>query len=305
MNDKLVKILVLEGGGVFGSGIARFLSFVGGRDGKKDLDGVDAIAGTSVGSILALSYCAGHSFKDVEKFFRANLKDCFKKRPIAKVLPMVTPMYDSDSLYSVLRKSMGYKTIGDIRDIYPNLDVFVNATNVTKDTYKVFDNIEGQDDDMLLADVAAYSSAAPSYFKGRDYNGDCLVDGGMISNCMVIDAAAGLHHKRGIPFSRMDILALGTGREKDNDPSTVKRYNNYTLLELCKKIIVPYVTLANQTFTTFTAENMGFHSFTYYNPIVRGTEMDNTNEVPEIIRQCEEHRYEFLDVWYRWLSQKK
>ena len=304
MDDKLVKILVLEGGGVFGAGPARFLSFVGNPEDKGDLNGIDAIAGTSVGAILALSYCSGRSFRFMDKFFRSNLKQCFKKRTIAKILPMVTPMYDSDSLYEVLVESMGYKTLGDIRNIYPNLDVFVNATNVTKDTYKVFDNIGHQDDDMCLADVAAYSSAAPSYFRGRDYNGDCLVDGGMISNCMVIDSAAGLHHKRHVPFSRMDILALGTGREKDNDPSTVSKYNCYTLLELCKKIIVPYVTLSNQTFTTFTAENMGFHSFTYYNPIVRGTEMDNINEVPDILKQCDEHRYEFIETWYDWLHKK-
>lgn len=295
--NKKTKVLVLEGGGVFGAGIARFLSFVE----PVDLYSVDCISGTSIGAILALSYASGKTFQEVADMFEARVKDCFKKRTIARIWPLACPTYDSEALYGVIHDIIGDKTFKDIKKTYPNLNVFTNAMNVTKDRYKVFDNITDQDADVKLCDAAAYSSAAPSYFAGRDYKGDCLVDGGLEDNCSVLTATTGLRDKLGIQYADMDVLAIGTGREVDKDPSTLKRYNSYSLLEICMKIVVPYVTLSNQAFTEHVAENLGLNSFTYYNPIKRGTEMDDVSEVPKIKAQCDALREEFVAIWNNWL----
>ena len=301
MSKKKTKVLVLEGGGVFGAGIARFLSFVDYADIRK----IDCISGTSIGAILTLAYASGKSFQEVADEFEARVKDCFKKRLIARIWPLACPTYDSEALYSVIHDIIGDKTFGDIKKLYPNLNIFTNAMNVTHDRYKVFDNITSQDKNVRLCDAAAYSSAAPSYFAGRDYKGDCLVDGGLEDNCSVLTATTGLHDKLKIPYSDMDVLAIGTGREQDKDPSTVSRYNKYSLLEICMKIVVPYVTLSNQTFTEHVARNLGLNSFTYYNPIVRGTEMDDVNEVPKIKKQCDALKDNFLSFWNHWIKQEE
>lgn len=301
MNGKKTKVLVLEGGGVFGAGIARFLSFVD----YKDIRKIDCISGTSIGAILTLSYASGKSFQDVADEFEARVKECFKKRLVAKVWPLACPTYDSDALYKVIHDIIGDKTFGDIRKIFPNLTVFTNAMNVTKDKYKVFDNITGQDDDVKLADAAAYSSAAPSYFAGRDYKGDCMVDGGLEDNCSVITATTGLRGKLNIPYSDMDVLAIGTGTEVDKHPSTLERYNGYTLLKLCTELIVPYVTESNEAFTRYVVNQLGLNNFIYYNPILRGTEMDDVNEVPKIKEQCDQYKEDFKTVWNYWLNDEE
>lgn len=124
----------------------------------------------------------------MDNIFQDRADECFKKRFMAKINPIANPTYDNDSIDSVLTDMIGYKTMGDIKSIYPKLDLIIPSLNITDDSYKVFDNITEQDKDVRLKDIAGYTSAAPSYYSGRDYNGKCMVDGGLIEVAPLLTA---------------------------------------------------------------------------------------------------------------------
>lgn len=297
------KVLVIVGGGVFGCVPARFLAYLPKEE--QNLNRVDALSGCSIGGILATAYGSGLTFSSVSDIFIHNADRCFTPR-LSKWTPLINcalnPSYDSDELYKVLDELYGDSTMGDICKVYPHLDIMIPAINITDDKYKVFDNIYDQDADVKLKDIAAMTSAAPTYFKGVEHEGKCYIDGGLIEVAPLLTAVTALRAKRGIKFEDMDVLMLGTGKDISDEPLTVERYNSLTLLGVAKDVIVPYVTLANEVATTYWGNHMGFNSFKYYNPCVNNGKLDDVDNIPDMLAQCDKYKDDFLKTWYEWLD---
>jgi hypothetical protein len=100
----------------------------------------------------------------------------------------------------------------------------------------------------------------------------------------------------------MDVLMIGTGREQQDKPLTAKRYNDLSLLGLATEVIVPYVTLSNEMATRYWGSNIGYGSFTYYNPCTNNGVMDDTDQVPVVTEQAKEHEADFASVWNKWIE---
>lgn len=300
MSSKRKRVLIICGGGIFGCLPAHFLSMLPPE--QQNLDKVDMLSGCSIGAILVAAYAAGRSFTEVDVQFQKRAADCFDKRFMAYISPLACPTYDSDSLDNVLRDMIGDELIRDVRDRYPNLDILMPALNLTDDAYKVYDNITPQDGNIFLRDAAADSAAAPSYYKGRDRNGKCMVDGGLIEVAPLLTTTTALKAKRGVEFCDMDVLMLGTGRDVDDKPMTTKRYNDLTMLGLATDVIVPYVTLSNEMATRYWGKHIGYHSFNYFNPCVTNGELDDVSKIPDMIGQAEQYRQEFLAAWDAWMN---
>lgn len=299
---KPVKVLIIVGGGIYGCIPARFLSKISTAENGKPLDGVDCIAGCSIGGILALAYASGGDFKAVDRIFRERAGDCFCKRAMAVLNPLSIPTYRGDTLDEVLKDILGEYSLKDIRTFYPHLDVIVPALNITDDKYKVFDNISDDDKDVKLTDVAAFTSAAPSYFPGREYRGKCLIDGGLIEVAPLITTVTALRSLRNIEFKDMDILMLGTGKDISDEPLTYEKYNGLSLVGLATDVILPYVTFSNELATVYWGEHMGFRSFTYYNPCKHNGDLADVDAVDKCIRQCDRRSKEFRDIWSEWIN---
>mgnify|MGYP003288690563 CR=1 FL=1 len=297
-NDRRKKVLILVGGGVYGCIPAHFLAML--PEGQADLNDVDCLSGCSIGGIMAAAYGIGHSFQRIDYFFQQEAEKCFCKRTIAKFNPLACPTYSSDQLQHAVSKLLGCYTLGETRLAYPQLDIFIPTLNITKDKYKVFDNIS--DRDVRLSTVAMMTSAAPSYFSGVSYKGDCYIDGGLIEVAPLLTATTALKGKRRVPFSDMDVLMLGTGKDVDEKPLNTDDYNGLGLLGMATKVIVPYVTLSNELATVYWGQNMGFNSFTYFNPCVHDGKLDDASQVPAMIEQCDKYREEFLETYNRWIS---
>ena len=97
-----------------------------------------------------------------------------------------------------------------------------------------------------LKDVAGYTSAAPSYYAGREFEGNCVIDGGLIEVAPLLTATTEVKHQYGIPFMSMDVLMLGTGRDEIENPLTLKKYNLLDLLGMATKVLRPQATLGNK-----------------------------------------------------------
>jgi patatin-like phospholipase/acyl hydrolase len=299
---KPAKVLIIVGGGIYGCIPARFLSHVEVPAGYNPLDGVDCISGCSIGGILALAYAAGWDFSELDEVFRARAKDCFCKRSAAYINPLTNPTYDGEALDNVLHDILGDGTMEQIRDVYPKLDVIVPALNITDDKYKVFNNIDSDDLSVPIKDVAAMTSAAPSYFPGRLHEGKCFIDGGLIEVAPLLTTVTALRSKRDIPFENMDVLMLGTGKDIDENPLTFERYEGLSLLGLATDVIVPYVTFANELATEYWGKHMGFRSFTYYNPCTHNGDLADVGAVPGCVDQCDKKAADFKKVWNDWLN---
>lgn len=292
------KLLIIVGGGIYGCIPAHFLA--GLPESYTGLDRVDCLSGCSIGGILAAAYGAGSSFKDIDNFFQSKASDCFSRRLVARFNPLACPTYASDELEKSLKPILKDKTMEDTRVAYPNLDIFIPTLNITDDRYKVFDNID--DTDIPLLKLAMMTSAAPSYFSGVSHRRKCYIDGGLIEVAPLITAATALRGKRDIRFEDMDVLMIGTGKDIDDKPLNAKDYNDLSLLGLATKVVVPYATLANELATVYWGKNMGFNSFEYFNPCTHNGELDNVDQIPDMIKQCDKYQDEFNVIYAKWID---
>lgn len=297
---KKCKLLALEGGGIFAATTTHFLSFLPPE--QQNLKKIDAISGCSIGGILASAYATGHSFSVIDKVFQKRAKECFTKRCCARINPIASPTYRSDTLERVVRSMIGEAKVGDIKSYYPDLKYIVPALDVTDDKLIVFNNFSGSFDDVKLIDVSMYTSAAPSYYEGREFNGNCLADGGVIDVTGVITAACELKNMLGIQFQDMDVFVIGTGEDVDPNPLTVERYNNLNLIGVAKDFLVKYVVLSNKLWSRRICQALGFNHYCYFNPIRIDGNLDEYEQIPDLVKEADKHRDEFLEAYNYWLT---
>ena len=296
---KRLKVLVICGGGVFGAIPAHFLSMLPKE--QQTLKDIDVIAGCSIGGILSCAYAVGHTFADVDKCFQERAKDCFKKRWQAKINPLECPVYDSESLYEVIQDMIGNSLVRDIHKIFPQLSIVVPALNVTTDKPIFFQNITHEFEKLPLKEVAKMTSAAPSYFDCVEYNGDAVVDGGLLDVDGAITALTTVKELTGTPFMMMDVLVMGTGQDVDKDPLTVKAYRKLKMFPgMVLDVLRAYATLGNKETSKIHLRGLGCHCLNYFNPVIIDGQLDDWKQVPQLIKDTDKCREEFLRTWNAW-----
>ena len=296
---KRLKVLVICGGGVFGAIPAHFLSMLPKE--QQTLKDIDVIAGCSIGGILSCAYAVGHTFADVDKCFQERAKDCFKKRWQAKINPLECPVYDSESLYEVIQDMIGNSLVRDIHKIFPQLSIVVPALNVTTDKPIFFQNITHEFEKLPLKEVAKMTSAAPSYFDCVEYNGDAVVDGGLLDVDGAITALTTVKELTGTPFMMMDVMVMGTGQDVDKDPLTVKAYRKLKMFPgMVLDVLRAYATLGNKETSKIHLRGLGCHCLNYFNPVIIDGQLDDWKQVPQLIKDTDKCREEFLRTWNAW-----
>ena len=294
------KVLILAGGGLFGAIPVYFLSKLG-RDYEFQKH-IDTIAGTSIGGIQACGFAAGAHPIDVLEAFEQGASKIFTKRTLAKLFPTTVPTYSADALSEFIEKFVGEKTIGDIKKLYPHLSFFVPCLNMTKNKIKVFDNVQGKDDEYALKDIALCTSAAPTYFPVRNIDGDAITDGGVRQNIPIVTTATGLKSKLKINFEDMDVLVLCTGQQIDKACGSYHKVSKWNLLQWALNFIVPDVTNSNESMSKFWGNNLGFHHFEIFNPVQISGNMDDVSNLEYMKTECEMYDKEFLKTWERFLN---
>ena len=297
---KRYKVLIIVGGGIFGAIPAHLLGML--PTDQQTLDGIDVLSGCSIGGILAAAYSIGQQFGLIDTTFQKRAGECFTKRFNAKINPLACPTYKNESIDKVLEDMIGNFVIGNVKNFYPNLSLIIPALDLTRDKYLVFDNIRGKRNEVKLKDIAGYTSAAPSYYSGREFEGNCIVDGGLIEVAPLLTATTMIKKYHKIPFCLMDVLMLGTGKDIDEKPLTLKAYNNLGLLGIATDVLVPYATLGNEMATRYWGANMGYGYFNYYNPIITNGKLDDVSLIPSLIKETDKYREDFLKTWNEWLN---
>ena len=300
---KAIHVLAIEGGGCAGELPARFLSQLPTNQQTLDIGCNRLIlSGCSVGAILAAAYASGRMFADIEDCFRKRANECFTKRWEAKINPLACPTYRNDCIDKVMHDMMGDTKLGDIRHIFNNVDLIIGALDVTNDKPVIFTTLNHEHDDVPLVDIAGFSSCAPTYFDGREFGDNMLVDYGIIDVSSAVTAVTVVKDLLGVPFCAQRLLLLGSGDDWDPDVLTPKRYRSLGIVGLLKHLFIPYVTKSNKVATRSQITAMGLQYFNYFNPVRTTKALDDLSQIPELAEEADKHAAEFKEVWDEWLN---
>lgn len=282
-----MKLFIVGGGGVYGAIPSYFLDRAEIGDTTKF---IDVYAGTSVGGIIAIYLSQGRPAREFYDIFVNEIDDLFATNWFRKANPFI-PTYSEKKLEKALQRNFD-GTIGDLKK-----NIVVPTLNFRQNRYKVYDNME-QDEDLLvpLWEVARATSAAPTYF--LPFGPNIFLDGGILENITVVTAATAIRSKMGIPFDEIDVFVMGCGKS-DKEVKKEGEADHYTKLHWLAKLIVPYVTRANEISSVFWGENLGFKSFTYFNPVQLSGSLDDKNAVKDgtIAEESEKFVEDFKSKW--------
>ena len=191
-----MKILCLDGGGVFGFAQARIL------DEAKCSDKFDAFVGTSIGSAVAAAHALGVGEKVNQDFFDEWMPQIFKKPSVLRRMNPFASKYPDEKLIEALQYVFRSSNMGDVKR-----PLFVTAVNVSAKRLKVFDSFNVDDSSLPLWKVIRSATAAETYF--RPFSG--VADGGILANnpSLVAIASAVVEFKAKV--EDIEILSIGTG----------------------------------------------------------------------------------------------
>ena len=217
-DEATFKILSIDGGGIKGIFPAGILAYLEERclDGPGIGDYFDLIAGTSTGGIIALGLGAGLSARSLLDLYVNQGHRVFPPQQRAKSRGLLRRLarnrYDRTALDELLRETLGDKTLRESR--YRLLIPATEAKHGDPAVYKT-PHHPGYflDGDKPMAEVAAATSAAPTYLKPVIQDGYVLLDGGIWANnptmMALVEALTCFTVKR----ESIAILSIGCGQD--------------------------------------------------------------------------------------------
>ena len=214
-------ILSLDGGGIRGIITAVLLDRLNTHPEIADfLEGVDLIAGTSTGGIIALGLAKGASPADLVELYKNLGPAVFTDSLWDNIKDLGTVLgaqYNTDPLENELKGFLGESTtLGQLSKcvLITTFDLDNLRPEPAKRTWKpkLFHNIgQDNDGDALAYKVGLYTSAAPTYFPSVDG----YLDGGVYANnpsmCALAQSQDERVYKECPNFSDVVLLSLGTG----------------------------------------------------------------------------------------------
>jgi patatin-like phospholipase/acyl hydrolase len=190
-----MKILSLDGGGVFGFVQARIL------DEAKCSEKFDAFVGTSIGSAIASAYALGRGSMVNKAFFDEWMPKIFHRSFFRRFNPFVSK-YPDDTLIEALKSVFKGDSFGAAQK-----PLFVTAANIGSTRLKVFNSLDTDDGALPAWQVIRSATAAETYFKS--FNG--YGDGGVFVNNPSMAGVASAVVELGAGAESIEILSIGTG----------------------------------------------------------------------------------------------
>lgn len=188
-----MKILCLDGGGVFGIGQAMILSKI------DALEKFDCFVGTSIGSAIAMATVLGQSNQVSPEFFHKWMPVIFKKSLLRYYWPF-NSKYNGDGLDKALKELFRGATMADVQK-----PLFVTSANVGSKTLKVFSS--ESDKGWMAWEVVRSATSAETYFPS--WKG--FADGGVFANNPSMVGIAAASKVLGVDIADMEVLSIGTG----------------------------------------------------------------------------------------------
>ena len=225
-------VLSLDGGGVRGLATSVFLYELEKKIGKPLSSKFDLVVGTSTGGIIALviSVLEIEGPRLLEIYSEKNLKKIFTR-----------------SFSSLFRtKYNGYKKLEVMYDYFGSLKMSSSDTPCSIVTYNLntrFPEIFSERDhpEVSVADIAAATSAAPTYFPAVQIEDNWYVDGAVSTNNPALIAFT--EAEKLYPEDEIKVFSIGTGF--NNSFIDGSRAKNWGSLSWLRGGIIPMLLESN------------------------------------------------------------
>ena len=221
------QILSLDGGGLKGLFTAAYLAEWEAYTGRRVVDAMDLIAGTSAGGIIALGLGAGYHAQDLVRFFREHGRTIFpseRSEAVGRVRQALGSRYPAGPLEAVLDKHFGDRRLGDscVRLVVPAYHA-ESGIHIFKTSHHPRLRVDWRE---RMAVVARATSAAPTFLPPLTLDhGLRLIDGGVwADNPVQIGVTEALGYL-GQPQCCVAALRIGTTTEavrKDRFPESLR-----------------------------------------------------------------------------------
>ena len=217
-DDATFRILSIDGGGIKGIFPAAILTYLEENclDGQPIGDYFDLIAGTSTGGIIALGLGAGLTARSLLDLYVNEGHRVFppeRRANSQRLLPrLFRNRYDRTALDELLRETLGAITLRESR--YRLLIPATEAKHGDPAVYKT-PHHPGYflDGDKPMAEVAAATSAAPTYLKPVVQDGYILLDGGIWANNPTMMGLVEALTCFTVQREQIAILSIGCGQD--------------------------------------------------------------------------------------------
>lgn len=283
--NKVRRVLCLCGGGIRGLVSLQVLKKME-QEFFPIYQTFDLIAGTSIGSALAVGLALGMTCEEIDQHFnRDNCKRIFPESWWDTVLDLVQtqPKYNGKGKTQVFKELFGDQWLGDVKT-----NVMVTAVDGESEDFKVFKSWWWKGDDtnkikmpnqqQSCCHVVDCSSAAPGFFPAiKGPQGEWYVDGGLKANDPTICAISEARRLWG-QDADIRVVTIGTGmppvkRQKDMD--------QWGLVQWCTKQKLFDVWMNNADVRYLAKVQLGYNKYICANatlPSAVNHEMDDTSE---------------------------
>ena len=218
-DDAIFRILSIDGGGIKGIFPAQVLAYLEENclDGGPIGDYFDLITGTSTGGIIALGLGAGLTARSLLDLYVNEGHRVFPPKQRAggwlrRFRKLFHNQYDRAALDELLLETLGTRTLRESR--YRLLIPATEAKHGDPAVYKT-PHHPGYflDGDKTMAEVAAATSAAPTYLKPVVQDGYVLLDGGIWANNPTMMALVEALTCFTVQREQIAILSIGCGQD--------------------------------------------------------------------------------------------
>ena len=233
--DRPFRILSISGGGIRGIFQATYLAQIERRlRPRRIVECFGLIAGTSTGAIIALGISLGVNLDEIVKLFEVRGIEIFPPSVRKNAQGYMSWLqrghtYDQKPLRKWLEKIFCSPTGQQLllrdctKPVIIASGILDRYGTHTFTTLKRRDNSENTDMDLVAADVALCSSAAPLYFpavsprrkgiqKGElEQDSVSYIDGGLWANTPALVSVLRANWHFGIPFEEMRVISIGNG----------------------------------------------------------------------------------------------
>ena len=239
-------ILSLAGGGYKGLFTAHFLSCLEEEVGPLHTK-FDLIAGTSIGSILALGIASGASASSLAQLLEKHGKSIFPawRRRIPLLLgTLLGPKYPQKALRAALIAQFADKTFSSLQT-----RALIPAVSLGNASARLFRSPHAAgfgDPAVSLVDAALASAAAPLYFPPHTVDHAQLADGGLIANAPHALAAIEAGSVLRWPLDDVHLLGVGTTEIPSGSAYKARKYSWGWLGWIRKKTLLNAMMTAQQ-----------------------------------------------------------
>jgi predicted acylesterase/phospholipase RssA len=265
-------LLSIDGGGIWFTGVVKYLRATDQRLDFKLHSYIDGYAGTSAGALVAALLAFGYTPIEIDELAETEAKKMFDPVGLPQSLNPLRPnLYKGDYAMKLLKRKFGETKIKDVQ-----CPIFLVGTNLATGEEMIFSHEYNAEYPLWKA--ALISMSAPTYFPPVD---GMFGDGGLLANNPAEVLLSGFAHECKTYIQNIRVLSLATSGRVVCAP---KKVDISTKIGWASKVID--ITLkGNSRIAHFVMKNLPLQAYMRIAPILSKEQdyaLDATKNIPEI-----------------------